>query len=189
MKKTFVLCCLFLLTACIDVDDYGDYWSKTMIDPAIAGRWAKVSEENESKLTGQEWELTLKDNAYSAQSYKDGKKTDEDPLYPVKSMQIGNYTFLATGPERGTIVRYNIVGDTASIYVANPTMAWDFISRQFPDQSEIYRDDPDPADSAEDNRDRPLHIKEFDDDVAKVLAAIPNNGMYWEIDAELKKVR
>jgi hypothetical protein len=189
MKKTLILCGLLLLTACIDVDDYGDYWSKTMIDPSLQGRWAKVSEENETKLTGQEWTFTLKDDAYSVQSFKDGKKADEDPLYPVKSMQIGNYTFLASGPERGTIVRYNIVGDTATIYVANPSLAWDFIAKQFPDQLGIYRDDPDPADSAEDNRDRPLRVKEFDDDVAKVLAAIPNNGTYWEIDTELKKVQ
>jgi hypothetical protein len=189
MKKAFVLCFVLLLTACIDVDDYGDYWDKATIDPALEGRWAKVSEEDDSKLTNQEYLFTVKNNAYSVQSFKSGKPTEDDPIYPVKTLELGRYKFAASGPDKGTIIRYEINGNESTWYVVNPSLAWDFIQKNFPDQTGIYRDDPDPTDTAENNRDRPLHIGQFDDDVAKVLAAIPNNEVYWDPDTKLKKAQ
>lgn len=188
MKKLLVLGCLLLLTACIDVDDYGEYWDKTTIDPSLTGRWAKVSEDDESKLTGEEWTFTPKNGAYSVQDYKNGK-SDEDPLYPVKTLEIGKYKFVATGPESGSILRYDNDGDSIAWLVADPDKVWEFIQKKYPGEDGIYRDDPDPEVSAAENRDRPLRISHFDDDVAAMLAAIPNNEIYWDADTITKKVK
>lgn len=189
MKKSLILSFVLLLTSCIDVDDYGDYWDKTTVDPALAGRWVKLSEDDQTTPTAQGYAFTLKDNAYSVQSWKGGKPSEDDPMYPVKTLDLGRYKFAASGPERGTILRYAVLGDTSTWYVINPSLAWDFIAQNFPDQTEIYRDDPDPSDTAANNRDRPLRIKIFDDDTAKMLDAIPDNQLFWDPDTKLKKVQ
>ena len=53
----------------------------------------------------------------------------------------------------------------------------------------IYRDDLDIDDTPENNRNRPLKINLFNDEVVKILSAIPNNETYWDPDTRTRKVQ
>jgi len=187
-KWPVLLFAVLLLTSCIDVDDYGAMWEKTTVDPALQGRWAKISEDNPNKTTGQEWTFTLKDGAYEIQGYAHGQ-TDNDPLYPAKTLKIGPYLFLGNGPDKGTIVRYEVDRDISMWFVIKPQPAWAFIAKNFPSQEVIYRDDPDESESKQANDDRPLRISYFDDETAKILASIPDTEAFWDPDTRLKKIK
>jgi len=188
MKKGLVFCCILLLASCIDVDDYGDYWGKTIVDPALAGHWAKMSEDEDGKTTGQEYTFIVKNGAYEVQSYKDGQADSDGPMYPVKTLNVGRYRFLASGPQTGKIIRYEIANDTAAWYVLNPKSAWAFIRKNYPDQQGFYRGDPDNPDASNIPADEPVSIKLFDDEVFAILSAIPDNEIYWDPDTQLKKI-
>src|ERR1700722_17096362 len=100
MIKLLIAVAFLMLTSCIDVDDFGTYWDKTTIDPALAGDWLRVpvSEHDAEKdfPAGQVWHFILKDGAYEIQTHLDGKQ-DDDPAYPVKTLALGPYLFLAFG--------------------------------------------------------------------------------------------
>jgi len=187
---------VFLLAACIDVDDFGEAWSKTTVDPALAGRWVAL-DENGEKPTSQEYAFTLKDGAYSIDSYVKGQRDESGPLYPVKTLEIGKYKFLANGPDQGVIIRYAVEGDGVVWYVLNPKHAWEFIQKKFPDTDSFYldkaddEDDPDAPKSpkgAKGDDDDVLRIRHFDDTVFMILAQIPDTEYFWEPDTAIQKV-
>ncbi len=187
MKKWLIACMLLSLAACIPVDDFGEYWSKMTADPALQGRWAKLSDDGD-KTTGQEVTVTLKDGAYEVQPYSNGA-ADGDPTYPVKTFTAGSYHFVAVGPSSGDIIRYTLTNGQLQFYVLNPQAAWEFIEKNYPQQQSMSRDDPEDGASSEEDVERPLAIESFDDQVITMFAAIPNTRSYWEPDARLKKAQ
>jgi hypothetical protein len=188
MKKALILCCALLLASCIDVDDYGDYWSKMTVDPALAGRWVKMSEIEDDKTTGREFTFTAKDDAYEVQSYKDGAADEDGPLYPVKTLDAGPYKFLASGPEKGKIVRYVVKGNMSTWYVLRGSAAWAFIRKNYPDQHSFYRGDPENPNNPNVAPDEPVSIKQFNDETFAILSAMPDGELYWDPDTRLKKM-
>src|SRR5262249_24363184 len=118
-----------------------------------------------------------KKGAYSVQTHVDGAQ-DEDPAYPVKTLVLGPYHFIALGPKKGSIIRYEIKGDTFIAYKLNADAVWEFITDKYPDAENIVREESDEA---------PLKIEHFDDDVAEALAHIPDEKEYWISDVTLVK--
>ena len=66
---------------------------------------------------------------------------------------------MASGPTKGSILRYEVNGNVITWYVADPEKAWEYISQHYPEQDNIYRDEPDDDESAAEARDRPLYIR------------------------------
>ncbi len=132
MKKLLLTLAVLMLTSCIDVDDFGAYWDKTTVDPAMASDWLRVpispNDAANDFPAGQTWHFTLKDGAYQIQTHLDGKEDDE-PLYPVKTLTIGHYQFLALGPKHGSICMYKIDDDTVTLYGLNFITAWEYIRK------------------------------------------------------------
>ena len=188
MKRLLAACMVLLLASCIEVDDFGDAWDKTTIDPTFAGRWEKISEVDE-KPTGQSWTFTVKDGAYEVQTFIRGKLDDDGPISPVKSLTVGPYTFLAKGPEEGTILRYTIDGDRVIFYVLNSQAAWTFIQAKFPEQDSFYRGDPDDESDDPENVGDPVRIRVLNSETVKILSSIPDSDPYWEPDTLVRKIK
>jgi hypothetical protein len=205
MRKLLVFCAVALLAACINVDDFGDYWDKTTVDPALAGRWQTKSETDQNEAADQHWVFALRDNAYEVQTSIRGQTDDDGPIYPVKTLTVGPYLFLANGPSQGTIVRYKMGNNSVTFYVLNPKPAWAFIQANYPNQQNIYRDsdegdddqegdivddesEKNAPDAAADADEAPLRIKVFDDQVYQILSKIPDTGVYWSADRTLERM-
>jgi hypothetical protein len=190
MKKLFVACFLLMLTSCIEVDNFGDYWDKATIDPTLAGKWQKISEEDEVTPTGQSWVFAVKDGSYEVHTFMHGKPADDDgPMFPVRTITVGPYKFLANGPEQGSMVRYTLEGDEAVFLVLEPKATWAFIKKNFPGQDSFYKGDPEDTPDEMDQSDEPMKIDTFTDQTFKILSSIPDTEVYWEADTLLKKVK
>lgn len=185
MKTLLVLLATLMLAACIDVDDFGDYWNKATLDPDLKGDWVRLPEPDKpatlEQKTVQEWRFTEKNGAYEVQSHAEGQQ-DEAPMYPVKTLAVGRYRFVAANPEKGdkTILRYKITGDTIAFMVLNDSAAWSFIDKNYPNPKNIV--------SGSEGRPA-LKIKMFDDEVYKILSNIPDMKDYWRVDTRLERMK
>lgn len=181
MKKLLSLLCLTLLAACIDVEDFGAYWDKTTLDPALAGHWKKpalVKEDAQHKGQADELRFTEKNGAYEVAAWHKGEKTD-DPLYPVKSLDAGPYHFIASGPKNGDIVRYKIEKGVLKIYVPKHQPMLDYIRDNYQEAENIGNDD---------SEGETVKIKVFDDEVFDILSNVPDSDAYWAYETEYRKV-
>jgi ABC-type transport system substrate-binding protein len=183
MKKLLLTIVVLMLTSCIDVDDFGTTWDKTILDPALAGDWLRVpSSEHDAESNfpaGQVWHFTLKDGAYQVQTHLDGKEDDE-PAYPVKTLALGRYLFLALGPKHGSIVRYEISdNDTFTAYGLDFVTAWEYIKKKYPFSDNIVRSNV---------KDAPVKIKRLDDTTAHILAELPDDTRFWSPQIILQRI-
>src|SRR5262249_51303549 len=158
----------------------GPVWKKTSIDTHFAGRWHRVDVKigGTPDATNQEWLFTEKRGAYEVKTFHNGKPDDDGPLYPVKMLVVGPYHFVAGGPKKGTILRYEVKEDAIVFYTPEFGKIWDFIQEHYPDAKDIYRE------KSNDN-DQPFKIKVFDRQVFEILSKIPNDDSYWHTEARL----
>jgi hypothetical protein len=184
MKKLLLTIAVLMLTSCIDVDDFGAYWDKATIDPAVAGDWLRVpvsaNDAANDFPTGQTWHFTLKGGAYQVQTHLDGKE-DDQPAYPVKTLMIGHYRFLALGPKQGSIVRYEISDDTFTAYGLNFVTAWEYIKKKYPRESGNF--------VRSDMKDAPVKISLLDDNVYKILSQLPCDERFWNKGILLQRIK
>jgi len=103
MKQIFVCFLLYCLVSCINVDDFGAYWNKASRDPRLLGKWKRVAwpSDPSPKAAGQVLEFVNKGEAFVIRD-----SGQSEPLYPVKTLKVGPYDFLATGPKKGLIEQY-----------------------------------------------------------------------------------
>jgi hypothetical protein len=188
MKKLFAACLLLLLTSCLEVENYGDYWDKGSIDPSLSGKWLKISETDEVTPTGQSFIFTPKDGSYQVQTFSHGKPADDDgPIYPVRTITVGPYKFLAKGPDQGSMVRYTVEGNAVVFYELNSKKAWAFFQKNYPGQEEFYKGDPDDSPEEMDESDDPMKLDTLNSQAAKMISALPDNESIWEPDTLIKR--
>src|SRR3977135_513896 len=71
--KRFSLClvAVLVLSSCTPVDDFGVYWDKGFVDPALEGSWKKIGQpgaENPNTRPGPDlWRFTRNGSSYSLQ--------------------------------------------------------------------------------------------------------------------------
>lgn len=183
MKKSLLLLCALLLSACIDVEDFGDAWSKGTIDPALAGKWEKVATPDMPRGDIYRYNVTVKDGVYVITAYEgEIEKTDE----PIQSkfLTAGPYNFFMSGPPpKGSLYRYKIADGVFQLYDLDTTAARQFVAEKYPAAQSI------------DTRSGGsvfgeiafFSVKTLDKEALKILAEIPDNENYWKLDSAYKK--
>jgi hypothetical protein len=174
MKRLLPLLAVFLLAACIPVEDFGAYWEKARVDPALAGRWENVPDpdQQEEKVA---YNFIKEDQDYRVVGYESG---EEKGAYRVKTLDAGPYHFfLASGENDRVLLRYEATDKTLTTYNLRSEPAWLFFKEHFPPADDIKLEEGMPGPT--------LKIKVLSEDVIKMLAAIPAGELYWDTAAEL----
>jgi len=167
-----------MLASCIDVEDFAATWSKTFLDPDLAGHWRKISQVPEDAR--HQWFFNERHGAYEVQLFTDNRADDDGPMYPVKSLAVGPYLFLANGPQKGLMIRYKVVDGDVLWYKLDFRKTWAIIQEKYPDQKNIYQDSA--ADGA-------VKIKTFDDEVFRIISTIPDDDVFWHLDTALRRIK
>jgi hypothetical protein len=162
-----VILLLVCLTSCFPVEDFGSYWNRAGIDARLSGVWRRPD-------AAQGFiKFVQKNGAYEIQ--RDGKA--EQPGYPIKTLNVGNYQFLLAGPKKGFLLRYKLeAGQLRLCWPLGANVA-EFIAAKHPHPRNISLDaGPGPH----------VSITVFDDEVFDTLAHVPDTEAYWACDSLAK---
>ena len=189
MRKLLLMLLLLPLTACIPVEDLASYWQKAGKDPQLSGTWKVVAGAN----IGKSRRFVDAGDYYTHSSLNAAGKPIVVPenqagILVVKTMAIGRYTFLVfstseptpAGKRSGTLFRYEIHGDTLELVANLGPNLMRFVSKNYPRAVNIKRNKGEGEYAG---------IDTFDDQVAKIISAIPDTEEYWVNFERLVKVR
>jgi hypothetical protein len=185
MKHATVVATLLCFAACINVDDFGPYWNRASIDRRLVGDWKLVPATPEQTRArgygiGDVMRVAIKGDAYELTSFDDTGKQRDAPFYPSKTLVVGPYRFLASGPIKGLMEPYRLEGRRLIFCQQfGPSMV-DFIEAHYPNAVNIGK-----------NRGEGSYvtIKQFDDEVFQAVASIPDTPSYWVCDRKFERVR
>tara|TARA_B100001989_G_C24542035_1_gene468223 strand:+ start:1831 stop:2451 length:621 start_codon:yes stop_codon:yes gene_type:complete len=111
-KTLILLPTLLLLSACFIIEDFGGYWEKGVIDPALEGYWGDE---------GKECFGFIRDGSVY-------KKTNEKG--EVKTLQAGTSTFLMDkNGEMQLLYKYKISGNTLALYFPEESKRQEFFQK------------------------------------------------------------
>jgi hypothetical protein len=182
-----------LLSSCIEVGDFGAYWAKGFVDPALAGTWKKIGIPGQKldDTPGVDQLLFTNDGrSYSMQlinlldrtlpdDVAADRKKDNDVQWAVRTLKIGNHGFLMVRTKEGKRVevlqRYEIRGNILGEYTFNHDAAVDFLAAKRPTARNIVREG------------RYVVIHTFDDEVFQILSEIADARAYWDLVCQYKK--
>lgn len=198
MKRLWpCLVAALVLSSCTPVDDFGAYWDKGFVDPALEGTWQKVGlpgEDLGSIPAPDTWRFTRKGSTYATQGINRIDPTlepkiiaqmrlDNDHQMSARSLRIGEHLFLMerdpAGQTRGFIARYDIQGTTLREYWIENGAALDFLKTKYPAVRNIKKNV---------GEGRFVVIGTFDDEVFQVLSEMVDNPLYWRLNCEYKKL-
>jgi len=198
--KRFSTClaAVLVLTSCTPVEDFGPYWDKGFVDPALAGSWKKLvrpREEIDAALGPDVLRFVRDDSSYleygidpidltkPPEVIEQQKAVNLQPM-SARTLRISRHLFLMQrapgGKGEGCIVRYDIRGDTLDEYWIENGSAVDFLLSKHPTAKNIRK-----------NVDEGTYvvIGTFDDEVFRVLSEIADNSAYWVLVCRYKKIR
>lgn len=198
--KNFLLCLVVvLLSSCIPVDDFGSYWQKGYVDPALLGKWSMTTpredderkEARSVKVDTDVYQVINKTGIYQFDSldYKDKQKTDYTPD-PARSLKVGNYTFLMQPDKenlkkgrfiKGFVFRYKLEGNVLQFCSPVPEQTGAFLNKKYPKTKNIQRR----ACTGKCLWDG-VNIKKFNGEVSKILSEIPDTKEFWQCDTEFR---
>lgn len=128
MKKFLIAAAtLLLVSGCIFVKNFGNYWKEAGLDPAVVGKW-KVVFDNAHRRPGSKnnepgdiFQVQERDGAYEITASRDGKPLDNKVYYPVKTLKIGQHNFFILqtmeGVEAGGVIwKYVVSGNLLQTY-------------------------------------------------------------------------
>ncbi len=199
MKRLFPLLVLLLLAACgIQVDDLGDNWNKGEIDPALLGRWLDETAEGKEKETAI-GSIINRGGMYDLLGTKllrTKKKIVHSNI--GKTLRVGNYRFLMTGPNvtytlfgpvEGKLIRYDIKDDRFYAYNMNPEALRQWLTEKYPQQKNIIisKNCPNPE-WGEEHGCILIKITKLGETELKILSEIPDTGIYWQGKELLRKL-
>ena len=140
------LVAFLILAACTEVADFGVYWDRGTLDPALAGRWKKSGLPGEPIDSIPGWDLVVFTNAgasYSLQMInpvddpaldadeRAQRVKDNDVRFEAKTLRLGRRNFLMVragdGSGRGAIERYEIKGDLLEEWWLYPAAAEEWL--------------------------------------------------------------
>jgi hypothetical protein len=195
-RACLIICAVLVMSSCTPVDDFGLYWDKGFIDPALAGSWKKVlrAGEDPNFPCADRWRFTRSGTNYSLQSINPidptadpqdvaKQKADNERALSVRSLRIGKSLFLmrrdpADGG-KGSIVRYEARRGVFNEYWIDNGAGVDFVQAKYPTATNIRKD----ADGS-----GYVVIGTFDDEVFRALSEIADNPGYWLPVCSYKKV-
>jgi hypothetical protein len=188
---------LLLLSSCTPVDDFGAYWDKGFVDPALEGTWKKIGIPGQdlNATPGADRLLFTKDGpSYSWQAINPldstlsddaaaQRRKDNDARLALRTLKIGNHLFFAArGPQGnrgGMLNRYEVQGDLLLEDFINNGTAVDFLEAKHPTARNIHKN------KAEG---RYVVIETFDDEVFQILSEISDDAAYWDLQCQYRKV-
>ena len=190
-----IAACL-LLAACTEVKDFGAYWDKGFVDPALEGTWKKIGLPGKklNSTPGPDKLLFVKDGlSYAVQAINPigrtlpddvaaQRKNDNEGRITVRTLKIGKHLFVMAkgeeGTQDGTIERYEIQGHVLREYFLNNGAALDFLGTRHPTARNIGKNRGDG---------RYVVINTFDDEVFRILSEIADDSAYWDLQCQYRK--
>lgn len=170
--------------ACIHVEDFGAYWDKAGTDWASAGTWKQVSASPDQTRAhgygiGNTMHLSVKAGVYEMVVHDAEDTQPDEPVYPIKTLDVGRYHFLLTGRTKGLMQRYSISGRTLLVCQQFGPGMVEFLEARYPDARSVHR-----------NRDEGeyLVIDTFDDEAFTIVSNIPDEDKYWVCDEKWVRV-
>ena len=198
--KRFCVCLLAVLiqAACIGVEDFGAYWNRGVIDPALEGTWKKIGlpGENRDGIPGpDQWRFTKAGSTYTvyainpldptlAPDINEQRRKDSEQGETARSLKIGQSVFLMTtappGGGKGRLERYRVQGDTLEQYQVLNGRAVDFLKTRHPEAKNIR------GNTSEGTY---VVVETFDDEVFQILSEISDDPGYWELECVYQRLR
>jgi hypothetical protein len=196
--KRFCTCLIavLVLTSCTPVEDFGPYWDKGFVDPALEGSWKKLGLPGEEiddipgadmlKFTKDgssylEYDINPIDLTATAADIEQ-RKADNAQAMSARTLRIGKHLFLMQrepgGKGKGYLVRYDVKRGTLDEYWIDNDAAVDFLLSKHPTAKNIKKN------VAEGTY---VVIGTFDDEVFQVLSEIADNPAYWFLECQYKK--
>jgi hypothetical protein len=199
MKRQILPVVAFLvLTSCTPVDDFGAYWDKGFVDPALEGRWQKIGIPGEpiDSIPGSDQLLFVK----NGQSYfwqginpilstltadqAEQRKKDNDARLDVRTLKIGNSVFIMSrgpaGTPMGILERYEIQGDLLLEYTIDNGAGVDLLEAKHPTARNIHKNKSEGS---------YVVIDTFDDEVFRILSEMSADAAtYWYLECRYQKV-
>jgi hypothetical protein len=185
-----VLC----LSSCTGVEDFGLYWDKGFIDPALEGSWKKIGlpGQDPKGIPGPDlWRFTRNGTGYSLQltnridqtaepEVVQRQKADNERRMSARTLRVGKSLFLMTGGQgKGAIERYDVQRGILQEYWINNGAAVEFLRAKHPTAKNIRRNV---------GEGEYVVIDTFDDEVFRVLSEIADNPAYWFLNCRYQKV-
>jgi hypothetical protein len=197
LPKVLPLLAVVLLSSCITVDDFGAYWDKGFVDPALAGTWKIIGVPREA-LDGGPWPERLRftkngrsyalqginpiDSGMTAEQAAEQARNNET-REAARTLTIGRHAFLMQRPQQGgqdgMLVRYEVRGGILSQYIMDFGEALEFMAAKHPAARNITSHDVDA---------HFIDIQTFDDEVFQILSEIADVPRYWGVVNRYKKI-
>jgi hypothetical protein len=198
--KRFIAClaAVVIQTACLGVDNFGAYWDKGFVDPALEGSWKKAGRIGQpiNDTPGPDmWRFTKNGTSYSLQAINPidpssspdeiaQAQADNDTRIPSRSLRVGESLLLMqfeSGPNgQGWMERYEVEGDTLREYWIENSTAVDYVLDRRPTPRNITKNTGEGG---------YVVIHTFDDEVFQVLGELGDKARYWRLNCEYKKIR
>jgi hypothetical protein len=199
MKRQILPVVAFLvLTSCTPVGDFGAYWDKGVVDPALEGRWQKIGIPGEpiDSIPGSDQLLFVKngqpyswqginpiDSKLSAEQAERRKKDNEARL-DAKTLKIGNSLFIMSrgpgGTPMGNLERYEIQGDLLLEFTMDNGPGVDLLEAKYPTARNIHKNKSEGS---------YVVIDTFDDEVFRILSEMSASAAtYWQLECRYRKI-
>lgn len=178
MKRLLTFILLGLLSGCIAVADYGTAWQQAKLNPALNGTWRKIVERG-AAADDQQLVIFEQGDAHDVIPYQDGAIAEDfSSVYPVKSLTIGSYTFLASRNRGlgGEMTRYRLQGEQLEFLVLQPPAARAWLAQ-------------DGKNSLLNLSDHMAEIARLDAATQSTLARLPDNNSLWKVTARYRKIK
>ncbi|MFH1157969.1 MAG: hypothetical protein V1721_03680 [Pseudomonadota bacterium] len=168
MKKILLCLTALFLSSCIPVGDFGPYWDKGIIDPALLGKWNGEDKEG--------YGIVDKGGTYQIDTLDEREKKEKSYVpMTARTLKAGSYTFLMIKESnKKEVIRYKIEGDVIQKYSLAPEQLSAFLLKEkYPEAKNIVFGE--------------VHIENFDDEVYKILSEIPDTKKFWVPDGKYRR--
>jgi len=188
MRNLLLCLSVVLLASCIPVEDYGPYWKKGVVDPALLGVWQKVpvpdaDDRRESRSikspANDGVRVTAGKGSYRIDTLDEKERQEKDyrPLI-ARTLKDGPYTFLmANDGPNPDFIRYVLKDGTAAQYRLEGAPMGRLLKEKYPHAKNIGTN----------CKWAPLCIRKFDAEVYAILAAIPDTPEYWTLESRFRR--
>jgi hypothetical protein len=175
------------LWACTSVDDFGTYWNRGVVDPALEGAWKKIGlpgVQNLGDIPGADTMVFEKTGpSYALRFVNPGaSKEDNEAAMAMRTLKIGKHSFFmmkADDATDGVLDQYEIHGDTLDVNILENGAGVDWLQAKHPTAANITKNT---------GEGRYVVIKTFDDEVFRILSEIADDPAFWMLQCQYKKV-
>ncbi len=181
MKKPLLLVCALLLTSCIDVMNFGVYWNKGYVDPALAGMWEPVAVPGKDISQSSKQHVVVDGDAYRITNFERGVEKIDAPI-AARLLLVTNHTFLMLGGQaQGALYRYKIEGNVVKFFELDKAAALKYVAEKHPRAANI---EGLPGSGSYGST---FGVKTLDSETLQILVEIPDTEAYWKLDTSYKK--